>query len=203
MAQRITTYKMSCTEYKTDEDYVIALRSGGRIRDRATDCLYRRDSDHVVSALQRFVGYNSGQHDEVRDLAQDAFIIMVEKICDGGYNDGSLLHFWIGIAKGYLRNKVKRDSRMNLVDDPLQFDGKDSESPESLMISDQRREILESMLESIGGRCKKVLMMWARDYSMREITAELGFSSEAMVRKTKFKCKQKLVAMMKDVHIEF
>ncbi len=194
---------MNCTEFKTDEEYVIALRSGGRNRDRATDCLYRRDRRQVVIGLQRFVGYNSGQHDEVKDLAQDAFIVMVEKICDGGYNDGSLLHFWIGIAKGYLRNKVKRDARMNLVDDPLQFDGMDIESPESLMISLQQREILDRMLDAIGERCKRVLMMWARDYSMREITSELDFSSEAMARKTKFKCKHKLVAMMKDVHFEF
>ncbi len=194
---------MNCTEFKTDEEYVIALRSGGRNRDRATDCLYRRDRRQVVIGLQRFVGYNSGQHDEVKDLAQDAFIVMVEKICDGGYNDGSLLHFWIGIAKGYLRNKVKRDARMNLVDDPLQFDGMDIESPESLMISLQQREILDKMLDAIGERCKRVLMMWARDYSMREITLELDFSSEAMARKTKFKCKHKLVAKMKDVHFEF
>ena len=194
---------MNCTEYGTDEEYVIALRSGGRIRDTATECLYRRDIKKAVLALQRFVGYRSGQHDEVRDLVQDAFIVMIEKICDGGYNDGSLLHFWIGIAKGYLRNKVKRDARMNLVDDPLQFDGKDSESPESEMISEQQREILDAKLDEIGERCKKVLMMWARSYSMKEITAELDFSSEAMARKTKFKCKQKLVAVMKDVHFEF
>jgi RNA polymerase sigma factor (sigma-70 family) len=194
---------MNSTEYKTDEEYVNAMRSGGRNRDHATECLYRRDKKLAVSALQRYVGYKSGQHDEVRDLLQDAFIIMVEKICNGGYNDGSLLHFWIGIAKGYLRNKVKRDARMNLVDDPLQFDGKDIESPESLMISQQQREILDGMLDSIGERCKKVLMMWARGYSMREITTELDFSSEAMARKTKFKCKQKLAAILKNVHIDF
>ena len=137
---------MNSTEYKTDEEFVNALRSGGRIRDQAPDGLYRRDNKQAVAALQRYVGYHSGQHDEVRDLVQDAFITMVEKICDGGYNDGSLLHFWIGIAKGYLRNKVKRDARMNLVDDPLQFDGKDIESPESLMISLQQREILDGLL---------------------------------------------------------
>ena len=92
---------------------------------------------------------------------------------------------------------------MNLVDDPLQFDGNDIDSPESVMISLQQHEILDSKLDEIGERCKKVLMMWARDYSMKEITSELDFSSEAMARKTKFKCKQKLVAVMKDVHFEF
>ncbi|RLD19471.1 MAG: hypothetical protein DRI69_08355 [Bacteroidetes bacterium] len=194
---------MNCTEYKTDEDFVIALRSGGRNRDRAADCLYRRYSEQTVSSVQRFVGYNSGQHDEVRDLAQDAFLIMIRKICEGGYNDGSLIHFWIGIAKGRLRNKVKRDAKTNLVDDPLLFDGADDESPETRMISKQQLEILDGKLDEIGMRCKQVLMMWARDYSMKEIAVELEFSSEAMARKTKYKCKQKLVAVMKDIHFEF
>lgn len=194
---------MNCTEYKSDEEIVIALRSGGRDRDRAADCLYRRDKDQAVLALQRFVGYNSGQHDEVRDLAQDAFLIMVEKICDGGYNDGSLVHFWIGIAKGHLRNKVRRDAKMSLVDDPMQFDNMDTESPESLMISQQQLEILDGKLDVIGERCKQVLMMWARNYSMKEIASELDFSSEGMARKTKYKCKQRLAAVMKEIHFEF
>jgi predicted DNA-binding protein YlxM (UPF0122 family) len=85
----------------------------------------------------------------------------------------------------------------------LQFDSKDTVSPESLLISAERMENLDKMLDAIGLRCKQVLMMWARDYSMKEITAELGFSSEAMARKTKFKCKQKLVAIMKETHVEF
>jgi len=194
---------MNIAEYNTDSEYVAALRTGGLSRDRATDSLYRRDSKKAVSTLQRYVGYNSSQHDEVRDLAQDAFVVMVEKICGKGYNDGSLLHFWIGIAKGLLRNKVKRDARMNLTDDPMQFDGKDVESPESIMISQQQREFLDSKLDLIGEKCKRVLMMWARGYSMREITLELDFSSETMTRKTKFKCKQKLVVLFENVHFEF
>lgn len=153
--------------------------------------------------MQRYVGYRSRQREDVRDLMQDAFIILEEKVRVGGYNDGSLLHFWIGIAKGLLRNKIKKDSKTSLVDDTLQFDKADGESPESLLVDQQTAETLDALLDKLGPRCKEVLTLWARSYSMREIQEIVGFSSEAMARKTKFKCKQKLIDLLNSTHVEF
>lgn len=194
---------MNCTQFETDEDYVKAIRAGGRQNALSVDCLYRSYSDKVVNQLQRYVGYRSRQRDYVQDLAQDAFIILEEKVRLGGYNDGSLLHFWIGIAKGLLRNKIKKDSKTSLVDDTLQFDKADGESPESLLVDQQTAEILDVLLDKLGPRCKEVLTLWSRSYSMREIKELVGFSSEAMARKTKFKCKQKLIDLLDSTHIEF
>ena len=193
---------MSCNRFHTDEDYVQALRAGGRDFDIAADCLYRAYRDRALNQLQRYVGYTSRQRDEIADLLQDAFIIMTQKICDGGYNDGSLLHFWIGIAKGLLRNKVKKDSKLDLVDDNLKFDSAGGESPESILIDAQTSEVIHDLLDKIGSRCKQVMLLWARGYSMREIRDELDFSSEAMARKTKFKCKKKLLEVLENSTIE-
>ena len=187
---------MSCTRFKTDNDYATALRAGGRDFDTAADCLYRTYRDKALSQLQRYVGYKSRQWEEIPDLLQDAFIILTEKVCSGGYNDGSLLHFWIGIAKGLLRNKVKKDSKLDLVDDTLKFDSAGGKSPESILIDAQTSEMIHAVLDRIGSRCKQVMLLWARGYSMREIKEELDFSSEAMARKTKFKCKKKLLEVL-------
>ena len=193
---------MVCEQYTEDGDYVAALRSGGSRREHATDCLYRAYRDNVVSRLQRYVGYLSGQHDEMRDLVQDAFIIMIDKISGSGYNDGSLIHFWLGIAKGLLRNKMKRDTRMDLVDDSLKFDGVGVDSPESELIIKERNQMLDVLLDQLGQRCKTVLLLWANGYSMREITEKMDFSSETMARKTKFKCKEKLVQLVADSQLK-
>ena len=189
---------MGCTQFNEDGDYVLALRTGGAQYELATDCLYRRYRNDVLGRLERYVGYLSGQHDEMKDLVQDAFIIMTEKITGGGYNDGSLVHFWLGIAKGILRNKVKRDARTDLIEDSLQFDEVATESPETELLDKERKAILDALLDKVGGRCKNVMLMWANGYSMPEITDKLGFSSEVMARKTKFKCKEKLVQLVKD-----
>ncbi|MDX1478057.1 MAG: sigma-70 family RNA polymerase sigma factor [Saprospiraceae bacterium] len=193
---------MGCDQYATDPDFVNGILQGGNSRERAVECLYRKYRRRVLVSVQTYVGYKSGQHTEIQDLVQDAFLVMVEKICFGGYNDGALVHFWIGITKGLLRNKMKRDARMDLVEDPIAFDQHDAASPEFLMISDQRRQLLESLLSRLGERCKDVLILWANGYSMREIADKLGLSSEAMARKTKYKCKSQLLEMVKGVEID-
>ncbi len=193
---------MGCDKYSEDQDYVSDLRAGGAAYERAVDCLYRKHRNDVVGRLQRYVGYLSGQHEEMKDLVQDAFIIMLQKITGTGYNDGSLLHFWVGIAKGLLRNKVKRDARTDLVDDSLKFDDVTTESPESQFLQKEKVEILDALLSELGERCKSVLLMWANGYSMKEITAKLEFTSEVMARKTKFKCKEKLVKLVSNSRLK-
>ena len=127
---------------------------------------------------------------------------MIEKIRDGGYNAGSLLHFWIGIARGLLRNKLKRDARTSLIEDDHEYDRVDFETPESQLLDDERKAILEGVLSQLGPRCKKVLMMWAGGYTMEEIAQALDLSSEAMARKTKYKCKNQLIGLMDNTRFD-
>lgn len=193
---------MGCSRYTSDVDYVDAIKGGGSGLDLATECLYRAYRDRVLMHVQNYVGYRSGQREDIGDLVQDAYLIMIEKIRFGGYKDGSLLHFWIGITKGLLRNKVKRDARMDLVDDTLKLDQKDLDSPEYQLISEERSSMLDQLLSRLGERCKRVLVLWASGYSMREIAEKLGLSSEAMARKTKYKCKGQLLALVDSVDID-
>lgn len=193
---------MSCSRFASDADYVRAIQEGGASLHLATDCLYRAYRSRVLISVQSYVGYKSGQHDDINDLLQDAFLVLIEKIRFGGYKDGSLVHFWIGITKGLLRNKMKRDARMDLVDDNLQLDQADSDSPEYQLISEERKETLDQLLSRLGERCKNVLILWASGYSMREIAEKLNLSSEAMARKTKYKCKSQLLDMVDGMDID-
>lgn len=184
---------MGCEQYMDDQDFVAAIRDGGTSMEKAMSCLYKHYRERALALGKKMVNPMSGQQDDIPDLLHDAFLIMVDKVRYGGYNDGSLLHFWVGIAKGLLRNKMKRDARMHLVDDTTLIDKRDRDSPEVQMLSEEKRQILDDILSQLGSRCKKVLMLWAGGYSMREIAQKAGLSSEAMARKTKYKCKNKLM----------
>jgi RNA polymerase sigma factor (sigma-70 family) len=193
---------MNQQEYRSDADYVSAIRKGGRAGEHAVDGLYRHYRDTTLTKIRSYLRFKSGIEDDALDMAQDAFLIMIEKIRDGGYNEGSLLHFWIGITRGLLRNKHKRDARTDLTDDSQQYDNIDFESPENILLQDERREVLDQVLSRLGDRCKKVLLMWAGGYSMEEIAETLGLSSEAMARKTKYKCKNQLMELMNDINLD-
>jgi RNA polymerase sigma factor (sigma-70 family) len=188
--------------YNSDEDFVSAIRKGGRSGEHAVDSLYRKYRDSTLSKTRSYLRFRSGIEDDAQDVAQDAFLIMVEKIRDGGYNEGSLLHFWIGITRGLLRNKHKRDARTDLTEDSQQYDSADVESPEQVLLHEERREVLDQVLSKLGERCKKVLLMWAGGYSMEEIAETLELSSEAMARKTKYKCKNQLMELMNNIDLD-
>lgn len=193
---------MPCNAYTSDQSYVADIRKGGSALHQASDCLYRAYRDEVFGMVRSFVRFRSGMEDDAMDLIQDAFLIMIEKIRGDGYNEGSLLHFWTGITKGLLRNKFKRDARMDLTDDHSRFDGEDSVDPEYLLIDDEKKAILNEILGKLGGKCKEVLIMWAGGYSMEEIATAVGLSSEAMARKTKYKCKNQLMELLDKISIE-
>lgn len=187
---------MNCTEYASDQDYVRDIRKGGRAQDRAIDCLYRAHRPDVLNMVRSFLRFRSGIQDDAADMVQDAYLIMVEKIRDGGYNQGSLVHFWTGITKGLLRNKLKRDARTDLTDDHNQFEETDIATPEFLLLDAEEKSRLEQILDRLGPKCKQVLMLWAGGYSMEEIASEMELSSEAMARKTKYRCKNQLMELI-------
>lgn len=193
---------MDCTKYQTDADFAEAIRQGGRDRDSATECLYRRYHSQALRMSGKMVSYKSGQQDDIADLLHDAFLVMVEKICHGGYNQGALLHFWIGITKGLLRNKMKRDTRTDLVDDNTRLDIEDMDSPEEVLLTGEKRQTVDALLSRLGEKCKRVLLLWAGGYSMQEIADKLELSSEAMARKTKYKCKNQLMEMLDGLDID-
>lgn len=187
----------------SDEDYVKAIRLGGASLDRATDSLYRAYRNEALSKVKTYLHFRGGIEDDAMDMLQDAFLIMIEKIRVGGYNEGSLLHFWIGITRGLLRNKLKRDAKTDLIEDSIHYDQADLESPEYVLLNEEKRLALDRVLSKLGERCKKVLMMWAGGYSMDEIATALDLSSEAMARKTKYKCKNQLMELLDNSASEF
>jgi RNA polymerase sigma factor (sigma-70 family) len=192
---------MSCSHYTSDQDYVTDIREGGYAMQRASDCLYRAYRTPVIAMVRSFLRVRSGVEADALDLVQDAFLVMLEKIRGDGYKDGSLLHFWTGITKGLLRNKFKRDARMDLTDDPRVLDEEDSVSPEHILLSQEKKAVLDAVLDKLGGRCKDVLLLWAGGYSMEEIAARTGLSSEAMARKTKYRCKNQLMDLLDQISV--
>lgn len=193
---------MTCRDYQSDKHYVRDIRMGGAALERATDCLYRSYRGSVLNMIRSFIRVRSGIEDDAVDALQDAFLIMIEKIRGDGYNEGSLLHFWAGITRGLLKNKLKRDAKTDLIEDHSVFEETVDISPESLLLDQEKKRLLNALLDKLGGRCKKVLLMWAGGYSMTEIAERTGLNSEAMARKTKYQCKNQLMTLLDGLDID-
>lgn len=186
----------------TEEEIIRELKKGGSAASAAGDQLYRMYAKSVLRTIEALVRKFRGQTEDARDLLHDSFFIMLEKIDSDGYKKGSLIHFWIGIGKGLLSNKLRRDRKLQLEEGNSGFADLVEVDPEAKLINMENTAQLDAILGALGERCFEVLKMWMQGYSMAEIMESADISSEAMTRKIKFNCKEKLIELIESHNID-
>lgn len=184
-----------------DKDIIEGIKQGGKSLERSREILYRKYSPRALQGIRAFITTWNGQDDDAMDLLHDSFLVMVDKMRHGGYKMGPLLHFWVGIARGIFRNKIRRDRKVRHGDEQFKASEIIDPGPEELFLQEETEALLSEMMNMLGEKCFRVLRMWMEDYSMKEIMDEMGMSSEVMVRKTKFKCKEKLIELIESHNI--
>ncbi len=171
--------------------------------EKAIDQLYRMYRDDVLYKTKSTIRYRRGQQEDAMDLIQDAFLIMIDKIRFGGYEEGSLMHFWAGIANGLFKNKFKRDNRMDLVENATDLDRIDPTDPAEQLERKERKEVFDELLDRLDPKGKDVMLLSMEGYSMKEIAKKLNLASDGMARKIKYNCKKELIKMIDDLDIDF
>jgi DNA-directed RNA polymerase specialized sigma24 family protein len=109
-----------------------------------------------------------------------------------------MLWFWLGIARNILFNQIKKNGRINLVEDCTEFYGYHNHTQESILLQEEDDQHLENCLRRCGGRCYDILMMWVNNYPMEEIARRVNLSGPAMARKKKHQCLKKLKELLEN-----
>lgn len=175
-----------------DEQYLIAIRTGGLAGDRAIIWLYSYYHKEVKSTISDMIRLHPGCKTEADDMVHDAFLVMLHKIQFESIHATSLKSFWIGIARRLTLNQVKKNGRISLVEDPEEFYGTVDATPESIYLTKEKNQLFENYLNHIGHRCKELLLFWMAQYTMDEIASRLNLSGAPMARKVKHMCFKKL-----------
>jgi len=111
----------------------------------------------------------------------------------------SSLHSYLcGIAKYNWLNETKKESRLRSEAIEDQYDLSSNITPETLLINQGKNDLLDKLLNKLGKNCKEVLMYWANSYSMDEIAEMMGYKSNMMARKKKYKCLKELLAFLEE-----
>jgi RNA polymerase sigma factor (sigma-70 family) len=184
-------------------EMINSIKRGGSAMQEASDQLYRLYKDDVLAKMKSTIRYRRGQQEDAMDLLQDAFVIMIDKIRYGGYQEGSLMHFWAGIANGLFKNKFKRDNRMDLYENATDFDRQDPTDPEAILEKKERKEVFDNLLNQLDEKSKNVMMLSMEGYSMKEIAEKLNLASDGMARKIKYNCKKELIRLIDELDIDF
>ena len=173
-------------------------RSGKPGRDEVITQLYhdKKLRSKIESIVLKYGGQKS-DFDTIFNNVLMQFLKTVIKNKDLEIN--SSLHAYLcGIAKYTWLNETKKEAkhRSEAIED--QFDLSSNITPETLLLDQGKLTLLSGLMANLGKNCKEVLMYWANGYSMVEIAEMMGYKSDMMARKKKYKCFKELLAFLEE-----
>ena len=176
-------------EINKDTEVITAkIRSGKVSRDEVIRKLYHDEvlRNKIRSVIKKYGGRES-HFDYVFSRVLMQFIKTVVKNKEMIITT-SLHAYLCGIAKYVWMNLSKKANKIHVEDVDDQYDIKSDTTPESLLLDHARIEGLNLLLEKLGKNCKEVLLLWANEYSMKEIAKVMNYKSDNMAKKKKYKC---------------
>jgi RNA polymerase sigma factor (sigma-70 family) len=160
--------------------------------EKALEFLYKK----YYRMMTKLVITNSGTEDEARDIYQEALIVFWQKATSGNLVLTSKISTYIySICQNLWRKELDRKKRLS---------NEEKDTPVALDTETAERErIIAKCIDQLGDTCKKVLTYYYFDeMSMQEIADKMGFANTDTAKTKKYKCKQKLDALVKAQYTE-
>lgn len=164
------------------------IRNGNS--NKALSSLYKSNRRLIINWIKT----NKGSKEEAEDIFQDAIIAFYKYVVENPDTEIKNINGLIfSIARNNWVNRSKiisrSDSKFNveLVADKLNFDEKEKTS------------VVEFILSKMGDTCKQ-LLTYSIFYkiSMEDIALRMGFNNENTAKTKNYKCKQRLVNLIKE-----
>ena len=186
----------------TDEQLVSAISSGGQGREMALKAIYEdKDLKRMVAA---FVRNHQGDATDGQDMFHEGMIVLDRNIREGKFRgEAPLKGYLYSICRFLWMNQLRKLAHTSTVAEMPLTTETDTLTPEVTLITEERKDLLNRLLNELGERCRQILELWKLSYSMEEIAESLGFSSSDMARKAKYRCHVSLLEIIqKNPHVE-
>ncbi len=178
----------------TDEKLIAFFRGDEAQRSAALKALYLKPGvrEKAVSLVTKY----GGTSDHAIDVFQDAIIVADRQLRAGNFQGFSSLNTWIlAIVKKIWWAQQQKTDRRQQKDWDLGED-EAADSPEKILIHQERAAALDAALESIGDLCKRLLRLYALRYSMTEIAEALELPNAERAKDKARDCREKLRAQI-------
>jgi RNA polymerase sigma factor (sigma-70 family) len=178
-----------------DEANLLAFRRGGKELEEAMIALYQNPA--LWQGVLAFVQRMGGTREDAEDIFQDGIRVLISQVRAGkDHIQGELAAYLMGICRHlWYKKRARQQKAQN-----LRTQSREEEivlsDPEYLLVQEDQKQKLETLLERLPKGCRQVLIAWQMGYSMREIAAQTGYKSEGVVRKKKHQCMQKLLKIL-------
>ncbi len=155
---------------------------------QAIQQMIRKNEDRVL----RYVLAKGGSKEDAEDVLQEGLTDLILNVRNGKFNMDSSIHtYLIGICKFKWSNKFRKLKRANEYE-AEQLTSMETHKSSEAGISFEAMDELTYWLDQLKEGCKKVLIFWAQGYSMKEISAMMGYQSAQVATNKKSGCMKAL-----------
>jgi len=157
--------------------------------------------EHLYSSnkapIESLIFRSNGNEEDAKDVIQEAVVILYKKISEEGFElNSSISTFLYAIAKRvWFRNlKSKSKSRVTSIL-KKQLSIEDDNVFNEIEIS--RMHLYRKHFKRLGSDCQQVLRLFLTKHTMEEIAEIMKYASAGYAKKRKYKCKNKLLELIK------
>lgn len=179
----------------TNKDLTNAIRNGGKGRLLAIRFIY--EDRQLKKNVKTLVKKNGGNPQDAEDLFHEGLILMDRNIRQGKLQgNDNLKGYLFGICRFLWLNQRRKNQKEELQEHVSEQPATKEDLPDWQLFQEEQKMLLRQLLQQIGERCQRILEMWKLSYSMKEIAAEMGFSSPALAKKNKYRCYKRLIEIL-------
>lgn len=148
----------------------------------------------VLPQIEKYVRRNSGNKEDAFDVFQDALMIFYKQVIKNSFDPKyKVFGYLYRVSINLWINKVKKDKKIQLVEEIMEPEPESMEIKESLFTR-KNENILQSLFSGIGEKCIE-LLTYSIYYNllMEDIMIRMNFPSVSAVKMQQQRCKQKLM----------
>lgn len=173
------------------DDKLIAMIKSHSDSERNKALKYFFMDNGLRTTIKKYVLMHHGDESDADDVFQESLILLDNNVRNNRFEGRSTLKtYFISICKWkwYSINRSRR--RIVLTDDNGQMDSDNFDSPEVLMLSEERKSIVAQILGELEEKCRRILEYYQLDYSMEEIAQQAGFTNVQSAKNASSRCRQ-------------
>ena len=188
---------MKSTQQLEDGHILLAIRRGGISKERCINSLFKQHHKLVLYGQRRY----KLTLIQSKEVYLDSLLALSSAIEQDRFKGGSkistyLFRIFENRCKNKVRDSMRYEAKYEWVYEIPQLSDRARDMLKKMII-DEQMEWLEKLMEKIGKKCRKIIMMSEfLGYSLEEIGEKLQISSRGAVATTKYRCIQKLRSLV-------
>lgn len=146
--------------------------------------------------VSAFILTNKGKEEDVEDVFHDALMYLIVTHKKKRLQVNSFEAYFFTICKNIWKTSLKSKNKQVINEHIIPLDEKE-DNLSSFIVEQERRDLYRDAFHKLSSNCKEILGNYFNGMNYEELLDELSYGSINTVRQRVFKCKTKLISLIK------